>query len=100
MKILKIIFIICSFSFNQDVFDGLSLFTPGGITFQNGTSTLLIDNDKIFYVKDDLTLDLITVQTIFFDKKNVIVKGIPDGINILSKQISGAYPGMQVKITN
>ena len=62
--------------------------------------SLLIDNDKIFYVKDDLTLDLITVQKIFFDKKNVIVKGIPDGINILSKQISGAYPGMQVKITN
>ena len=43
---------------------------------------------------------MITVQKIFFDKKNVIVKGIPDGINILSKQISGAYPGMQVKITN
>ena len=47
MKILIIIFIIFSFSFTQDVFDGLSLFTPGGSGIvQTGTSTLLIDNDN------------------------------------------------------
>ena len=47
MNFLKIVIFICSFSFTQDVFDGLSLFTPGGGGVgQAVTSTLLIDNNN------------------------------------------------------
>ena len=47
MKFLKIIFIAFSICFTQDIFDGLNIFTPGGSYIgQNGTSTLLMDNDN------------------------------------------------------
>ena len=53
MRILIIIFTICSFLLTQDVFDGLSLFTPGGVGVQTGTSTLLIDNDNNIISQND-----------------------------------------------
>lgn len=58
---------------------------------------LLVDNSKIFIVKDSL-LDLINIEPVYFKENSVVVKGLPDGIQILSKAIPGAHPGMKVKV--
>ena len=58
---------------------------------------LLVDNSKLYIVKDSL-LDLIPVNPVYFSDKEVVIKGLPDGMQYLSKPIPGAYAGMRVKI--
>ena len=60
---------------------------------------LLVDESEIFIVKDSI-LDLIEVKPVYFSPKNVVIKGVPDGTQILSKSIPGAYAGMLVKVNN
>lgn len=60
---------------------------------------LLVDNSKLFIVKDSV-LDLIDIQLIYENKNTVVVKGIEDGTKIVSKPIPGAHIGMLVKIFN
>lgn len=60
---------------------------------------LLIDNSKLFIVKDTI-LDLIHVDIAFENKNTVVVKGLPNGTQLLSKLVSGAHTGMLVKIYN
>ena len=60
---------------------------------------LLIDNSKLYTVKDTI-LDLIDVNITFENKNTVIVKGIPNGTQLLSKLVPGAHKGMLVKIYN
>ena len=59
---------------------------------------LLVDNDKLFVVKQDTMLDLVTVEPVFFKENTAVVKNLPDGTKLLSKVIPGAYVGMKVKI--
>ena len=58
---------------------------------------LLVDESQLYVVKDSI-LDLINVEPVYFSDKEVVLKGIPDGTQILSKTIPGAYAGMLVKI--
>ena len=58
---------------------------------------LLIDNTKLYVVKDGV-LDLKTVQVIFENNNTVVIKGLKNGTTMLSKPVSGSYPGMPVKI--
>ena len=58
---------------------------------------LLIDNKKIFVVRDTI-LDLIEVQPVYFSSENVVLKGVENGTLILDKSLPGAYKGMKVKI--
>ena len=58
---------------------------------------LLVENDKVFIVRDTI-LDLVTVDPIFFKESTAVVKGLEDGMQILSKAIPSAYVGMKVKI--
>ncbi len=58
---------------------------------------LLVENDKVFIVRDSI-LDLVTVDPIFFKESTAVVKGLEDGMQILSKAIPSAYIGMKVKI--
>ena len=60
---------------------------------------LLIENSKLFVVKDSV-LDIIEVQPIFENKKSVVVSGITNGTKIVSKPVPGAYVGMLVEIFN
>ena len=60
---------------------------------------LLIDNSKLYTVKDTI-IDLIDVNITFENKNTVIVKGIPNGTQLLSKLVPGAHKGMLVKIYN
>lgn len=58
---------------------------------------LLVENDKVFIVRDTL-LDLVTVDPIFFKESTAVVKGLTDGMQILSKAIPSAYVGMKVTV--
>lgn len=57
---------------------------------------LLVNDSEIFIVRDSI-LDKIPVNPVYFSANDVVVKGIPDGTEILTSPIPGAYPGMLVK---
>jgi multidrug efflux pump subunit AcrA (membrane-fusion protein) len=59
--------------------------------------SLLLEDNKIFVVKDSV-LDVIDVRPIYFSDKRVVLKDVPDGTTIMSKPLIGAYTGMAVKI--
>ncbi|TPV35619.1 HlyD family efflux transporter periplasmic adaptor subunit [Paucihalobacter ruber] len=58
--------------------------------------SLLLESNEIFVVRDSV-LDLIPVKPVFFSEKTVVLKDVPDGTIILSRQVPGAYAGMLVK---
>lgn len=58
---------------------------------------LLLDDDKIYVVRDSI-LDMINVKPVYFSDKKVIVRDVPDGQVIISKPVVGAYPGMEVSV--
>lgn len=57
---------------------------------------LLVDESEIFIVRDSV-LDIIPVNPVHFSEKMVVLKGIPNGTEILTRPIPGAYAGMLVK---
>ncbi|MDV7138166.1 HlyD family efflux transporter periplasmic adaptor subunit [Maribacter sp. TH_r10] len=57
---------------------------------------LLLENNRIFVVRDSL-LDMIDVEPVYFSNKKVVLKNVPNGLTILSKPVVGAYTGMLVK---
>lgn len=57
---------------------------------------LLLENNQIFVVRDTI-LDIIDVKPVYFSDKKVVLKGVPDGITIITKPVVGAYAGMLVK---
>lgn len=59
--------------------------------------SLVNDRNEIFAVKDSI-LQIIKVNPVYFSDKKAVVKGVPDGEVILSRQVSGAYSGMPVNI--
>lgn len=59
--------------------------------------SLLLEDNKIFVVRDSV-LDVIDVAPIFFSDKKVVLKNVPEGITIMSKPLIGAYTGMSVKV--
>jgi multidrug efflux pump subunit AcrA (membrane-fusion protein) len=58
---------------------------------------LLLENDRIFVVRDSI-LDLIDVTPVYFTDRSVVLKDVPDGATIVSRPIVGAYAGMLVKV--
>lgn len=58
---------------------------------------LLIDNKQLYVVRDSV-LNLIDVDPVYFSAESVVIKGVEDGTLLVSKQVPGAYEGMQVKI--
>jgi multidrug efflux pump subunit AcrA (membrane-fusion protein) len=57
---------------------------------------LLLESNEIFVVRDSV-LDLIPVKPVYFSEKSIVLKDVPDGTVILSRQVPGAYAGMLVK---
>ena len=57
---------------------------------------LLVDNNKLFYLQDS-TLALVEVEPVFFKDKTVVVRGLTDGMKVLSKPLPAARAGMKVK---
>lgn len=58
---------------------------------------LLVNNNQVFIVRDTI-LDLVTVEPIYFKENTAVVKGLDDGMQILSKAIPTAYVGMKVQV--
>jgi len=59
--------------------------------------SLVNDRNEIFVIEND-RLQSITIEPVYFSDKKAVIKGVPDGKIILSKQVSGAYNGMPVRI--
>ncbi|MFT5999427.1 MAG: membrane fusion protein (multidrug efflux system) [Neolewinella sp.] len=59
---------------------------------------LLIDEGEVYVVKNDTLLALIPVDVQKFDRKTVIVSGLPTGTKLLTSDVAGAYDGMRVKL--
>ena len=60
---------------------------------------LLFENDKLFAVKDS-SLYLVPIIPVYFNDETVVVKGLLDGTEIISKPLPGAYEGMKVNKVN
>jgi len=58
---------------------------------------LLIENKSVYVVKGSV-LDLVDITPIYFNDKTVVVKGLTNGTQLVSKPIAGAYIGMSVKV--
>ncbi len=58
---------------------------------------LLLEDDKIFVVRDSL-LDVIDVRPVYFSDKKVVLKDVPDETMILTRPMMGAYSGMLVNV--
>jgi multidrug efflux pump subunit AcrA (membrane-fusion protein) len=58
---------------------------------------LLIDNSKLYVVKDSI-LDIVDVNLVFENEKTVVVKGLTNGTQLLAKAVPGAYAGMLVRV--
>ena len=59
--------------------------------------SLLID-EKMLYVVQDSTLQLVDITPVFYNEKTVVVRGLEDGQKVISKNVPGAYSGMEVKL--
>ncbi|WP_420320406.1 efflux RND transporter periplasmic adaptor subunit [Flagellimonas sp.] len=59
--------------------------------------SLLLEDNKIFVVRDSI-LDLIDVDPVYFTDKKVVLKGVPDSQVIVTRVMTGAYEGMLVKV--
>lgn len=58
---------------------------------------LLIDNKQVFAVRDSV-LELIEVDPVYFTAESVVIKGVKDGMILLSKSFPTAYDGMKVEV--
>ncbi|MFK8162594.1 MAG: efflux RND transporter periplasmic adaptor subunit [Lewinella sp.] len=59
---------------------------------------LLIDEGEVYVVKNDTLLALVPVNVQKFDRKTVIISGLPTGSKLLTSDVAGAYNGMRVKL--
>ena len=70
----------------QDVIDAIEI-----------PRNLLVNNQAVYIVIDN-ELSLIPVEIVFDNTNTAIVKGIEDGVKMLSKPVPGAFEGMKVSI--
>lgn len=59
--------------------------------------TLLI-NEKELFVVEDGKLAIKEVKTVFYTNKTAVIQGLKDGTMMLTRNVPGAYSGMQVTI--
>ncbi|WP_075342876.1 efflux RND transporter periplasmic adaptor subunit [Tenacibaculum agarivorans] len=58
---------------------------------------LLVENKSLYVVKDNV-LDLVDIQPVHFNENTVVIEGLVDGMQLVSKPVAGAYIGMPVKL--
>ncbi len=59
--------------------------------------SLLLNNEAIYVVKNG-TLHIQPVHVFYANLNTVIIKGLPDGLEYISKPITGGFEGMKVKV--
>ncbi|CAH1001030.1 hypothetical protein LEM8419_02006 [Neolewinella maritima] len=60
--------------------------------------SLLIDGREVYVVRDDTLLSLQPVMVRKSDRSTVLVSGLPDGTELVTGTVAGAFEGMRVKI--
>ena len=58
---------------------------------------LLVDDSKLYIVKDSV-LELTTIIPVYETKNTIVVKGLKDGTQLLSRPVPGAHSGLLVKV--
>lgn len=58
--------------------------------------TLLVNNNSIYTIKEGY-LQLIPVNVVYENMNSVVIKGLVDGVEYISKPVPGAFDGMKVK---
>lgn len=58
---------------------------------------LLIGNKSVYVVKNK-ALELVPIKTVHFNEETVVIKGLDNDVQLVSKPVAGAYVGMPVKI--
>ena len=56
----------------------------------------LLINDTNLYIVEDSTLRMVPITVVHRTSDTVVVRGLEDGLNIVSKPVAGAYSGMSV----
>jgi multidrug efflux pump subunit AcrA (membrane-fusion protein) len=59
--------------------------------------SLLVDENKVYTVVDS-TLHLIQIRPLHYSQKSVIISGLNDGDEIITRMVPGAYDGMEVQV--
>ena len=59
----------------------------------------LLTNEKELFVVENGQLQLKTIEPVHHTDKTVVIKGLVDGTNLLTRPVPGAYNGMLVKIS-
>jgi RND family efflux transporter MFP subunit len=59
---------------------------------------LLVKNHSIYIVKDSV-LQLQKVEIVYSNLNSVVIKGLENGLEYISKPVVGSYEGMRVKIS-
>ncbi|MEX6625354.1 efflux RND transporter periplasmic adaptor subunit [Tenacibaculum salmonis] len=59
---------------------------------------LLVENKYVYVVENNNILDLVPINPVHFNENTVIVKGLKNGIQLVSKPVAGAYIGMPIKV--
>jgi len=59
--------------------------------------SLLLDNNSVYIVQDSI-LKLLPVELVYSNLNSVVIKGLENGTEYISKPIVGAYEGMKVVI--
>ena len=59
--------------------------------------SVIFDKNQVFVVEDSILVQK-TIEPLFYKEKSVVISGLKDGVHVLSKLPTGAYPGMKVTI--
>ena len=87
---------------NRNLFEGkfVEIKVPLGVipNSQLISRSLLINDKYVFVANKDDKISKAYVQPLFYNKKNVIVKGLEDGTRLITSSVSGIYEGMKIKV--
>jgi multidrug efflux pump subunit AcrA (membrane-fusion protein) len=61
---------------------------------------LLINNSELFVVNDSSKLESKAIDPIYFTESTVIVRGLDNGDQLVTRPVAGGYHGMQVQVIN
>ena len=87
---------------NQNLFEGkfIEVKIPMGIipNSQIISRSLLINDNYVFIANEDDKISKINVKPLFYNKENVIVTGLDDGVRLITSNVNDIYEGMKIKV--
>lgn len=59
---------------------------------------LLVDQNRVYVVRDNV-LQLVEIEPVYFSSEKVVIKGLENGVKLISSPVPGAFTGMPVEIS-